>query len=94
MLKAEIKRTLSQYKNVLELINHANELKRAGESEIMVNRVVAELRKEMLNATSDIKRLPRRAIHETPMDVVGLIPFDVDNLLAPMIVWDGTNVLI
>lgn len=93
MLKAEIKQNLSQYKNVLELIRAANVLKTNGESEIMVNRVVSELRKEMLTAHAQVNMLRRRHIEETPMDVVGIIPLQVDNLAMPLIVYDGQNVL-
>lgn len=94
MLKAEIKAELSQYKNVLELVRAANVLKEQGESEIMVNRCVAELRKEMLNSHDAIKKLQRRHIHETKLDTFGIIPIDASNLAAPVVVYDGTNMLI
>lgn len=93
MKKDEIKKYLSTYKNVIEMINAANKLKRDGESEIMVNRCVAELRKEMLNATAAINRIPRRNIADTKIEPFGLIPVQIDNLSSPVIVWDGENVL-
>lgn len=93
MKKDEIKKQLSKHKNVLELVRAANELKQSGESEIMVNRCVAELRKEMLANSSEIKRLTRIAIADTPMDEFGVIPFQVDNIHSPCVVYDGENVL-
>lgn len=93
MLKADIKKELSQYKNVLDLIREANALKKKGESEIMVNRVVAELRKEMLVSHDSINLLKRRHIHETPIEPIGAIPVQVDNLATPLVVFDGVNVL-
>lgn len=93
MKKDEIKKHLSTYKNVMEMIREANNLKAQGESEIMVNRCVAELRKDMLNAATSIKRLQRVSLAETSMEPVGFIPVQVDMLSTPTVVFDGTNVL-
>lgn len=93
MKKDEIKKHLSKYKNVIEMIREANILKGQGESEIMVNRCVAELRKEMLAGSSNIKRLARVAIKDTEMSEVGFIPLQIDDLSAPVIVTDGDSVL-
>ncbi len=93
MKKDEIKKHLSKYKNVIEMIREANILKEHGESEIMVNRCVAELRKEMLSGSSNIKRLRRESIADTEMSEVGFIPLQIDDLSLPVIVTDGNSVL-
>lgn len=93
MKKDEIKKHLSTYKNVMEMIREANNLKAKGESEIMVNRCVAELRKDMLNAATSIKRLQRVSLMQTSLVPVGYIPVQVDMLSTPVVIFDGTNVL-
>lgn len=93
MKKDEIKKHLSQFKNVVEMVREANKLKESGESEIMVNRSVAELRKEMLAGSSNITRIERASIKDTVMEEAGFIPVQVDDLACATIVYDGENVL-
>lgn len=94
MKKDEIKKALSQHKNVLEMMRAANIMKQNGESVTMVNRCVTELRKEMLNARESINEISRRRISETPLEVIGVIPFQVSNLAAPVVVYDGENIIL
>ncbi len=94
MSKEEIKIELSKCRNLVELIGKASELKRNGEKETVVNRVVTELRKSLLSAGSSVRRLSR--IDVTPIDatVMGKIPFQVNDLSSPTVAYDGTSILI
>lgn len=94
MKKDEIKAELRKHKNVLEMIRAASIMKQNGESEIMVNRCVNELRKEMLNAQESINVIPKRRISETPLETIAMIPFQVANLGAPVVTYDGENIVL
>lgn len=94
MKKAELKQHLSQFKDVTRLVMEANKLKASGESEIMVNRCVSELRRDMLSAAASIKRIPRVQFNDTPMEVTAYIPVQVDNLSAPVVAYDGEFIVI
>jgi hypothetical protein len=94
MKREEIKDKLRGCTSLVELVGKANELKRAGEKESTVNRVVTELRREMLSAGSSIKRIPREevpTIDETP---IGRIVFSINQLGSPTILYDGETILI
>lgn len=93
MKKAELKEVLAQCSNVIELVRKANDLKAAGESEIMVNRCVTELRKDIFQKTVQVKRLKRVAIVDTSIQQYGIIKAQIDSLTTPRVVTDGENVL-
>ena len=58
MKKDEMKAYLAGCKSLVELVGKANKLKQAGEKESTVNRVVTEMRKEMLKTGGAIKVIP------------------------------------
>lgn len=93
MKKAELKEVLAQCSNVIELVRKANDLKAAGESEIMVNRCVTELRKDIFQKAVQVKRLKRVAIVDTSIQQYGIIKAQIDSLTTPRVVTDGENVL-
>lgn len=93
MRKDEIEETLSKCTNLVELIGKASELKRLGEKETVVNGVVTKLRKRMMKAGSKVKTLNKEEIFELKKEPVGEIPFHVDSINRPLIVYDGVNVL-
>lgn len=93
MKKAELKEVLAQCSNVIELVRKANDLKAAGESEIMVNRCVTELRKDIFQKAVQVKRLKRVAIVDTSIQQYGIIKAQIDSLATPRVVTDGENVL-
>ena len=93
MKKDDIKKYLSGFNNVMDIVQEANKLKAAGENEIMVNRCVAELRKERLNASATVNPLERIAVANTFMEPVSFIPVQVSNLSSPILVFDGENIL-
>lgn len=94
MKRDEIKAELAKCKNVVELIRTANELKKNGEKEATVNKLVTQFRKELMNKTSAIKRLTRTSIHVEPLNKVSTIGFQVQYLDKPIVVYDGSNVVI
>jgi hypothetical protein len=94
MKREEIKARLSECTNLVELIGKAAELKHAGENEVTVNRVMTEIRKSMISAGSSIKRINRMEVPEIDESKVGRIPFSINNLSSPTILYDGENILI
>ncbi len=94
MSREEIKTELSKCKNLVELIGKASELKRNGEKETIVNRVVTELRKGLLSAGSSIRRIERTDVSHIDVSPIGKIPFQVNDLSSPTVVYDGTSILI
>lgn len=94
MTKKEIEIELRKCTNLVELIGQANKLKRQGEKETSVNAVVTKIRREMLKAGSPIKRIKRIAVPVYNGQVQGILPFSVDALNKPLIVHDGTNILL
>ncbi len=94
MKKDEIKKYLSQFPNIIEMTREASKLKQSGESEIMVNRCVQELRKEALLNSEKLVKLSTTPIEDTEVSEVGFIPFSVEVLKSPVVVFDGKNILI
>lgn len=94
MKKEEIKAALSGCKSFVELVGKANQLKQAGEKESIVNRVVTELRKELLSSNSSINRIPREPVPEVDETRLGNIVFAVNKLSAPYVMYNGDTILI
>ena len=93
MKRDEIIECLSKCTNLVELVAKANELKRSGEKEVTVNRVVMELRKKMLKKASPIKRINRNMVPAISEERAGTIPFSIEQLNKPVVVYDGENIL-
>lgn len=94
MKKDEMKAYLAGCKSLVELVGKANQLKQAGEKESTVNRVVTEMRKEMLKTGGAINIIPREGIPDIDETPVGRIPFSINKLSAPSILYDGNTVLL
>ena len=94
MKKEDIKSELSKCNSLPELIGRANALKRAGEKDTVVNKVVTELRKRMLNKSSGIKRLTRVEIPTINLEPTGTIMFAVNKLDAPEIYYGNNTILL
>ena len=94
MRKDEIKAHLSKCSSTVELIGEATKLKRSGENETMVNKVVQELRKSMLRKSKSVMKLPRTLVPVFQPPKVSTIKVMVNNLNSPTIVYDGENIVI
>lgn len=94
MNKEEIKEYLQNCNNSVELIGKAAELKRNGEKESIVNRVVTELRKEMLNKSTPITPIKRYVVPDLQLTPTGRLQLSVNNLKAPMVVYTEDAVLL
>lgn len=94
MSRDEIKETLSKANNSIELIGLAAKLKSSGEDEIMVNRVVSEVRKEMLNRVQAVKPLPKNIIPDIDTTMKCFMSIRTDFLSKAMVVYDGNTVII
>lgn len=94
MTQVEIKNHLSQFSNFIQLIQEANKLKAAGEKETSVNKVVMELKSSMAKKDSKINRLNRTVIDKTPIESVGTLGIAMDNLEQPIVMYDGSNIII
>ena len=89
MKKEEIKKHLSTFSNLLEMMHEASALKAKGESEIMVNRCVAELRKEALNHAESTVKLTKSQFKETEIQPVTYLNMEVKNLAAPKVYYQN-----
>lgn len=89
MKKEEIKKHLAAYSNILEMMHEANNLKAKGESEIMVNRCVAELRKEALNHAESAVKLTKSQFEETEIQPVTYLNMEVKNLASPKVYYQN-----
>ena len=89
MKKEEIKQHLAVYKNVTEMINEAVRLKESGESEIMVNRCVAELRKELLTKSNSLVKLNKVSLKETELQPVAFMQIEVASLATPKVSYEN-----
>lgn len=94
MTKTAIEEHLKKCSNQLELIRQASILKQAGEDEIVVNMCVTKLRKSMLRKGAKVKVLPSVAVAFNEKQPTGFIPMQVDNIASPIIVYDGTSILL
>lgn len=90
----EIRAELSKCNNLVELIGKASELKRNGEKDASVNRVVNEVRKKLLSAGSSIRRIPRTDVIPIDTTIMGCVPIQINDLSSPSIVYDGKSVII
>lgn len=94
MRKEEIEEHLKKYDNLMELIMEANNLKKKGEKETVVNNVVTKLRKNLVKQGSKVRKLPRTSVMLQQKQPVGYIQFQVGSLNKPVVAYDGHTVLI
>lgn len=92
--KRRVREELKGCNNLMELIGKANLLKQAGESESVVNRIVMELRKDMVKRVAPVKRISRKTVPTVLLQREGSIPFQVIGLNKPFIVYDGENIVL
>lgn len=81
----EVRQNLSQYTNVVELMHHASLLKAGGTDAIIVNKVMQELRKELVAKSSSIVRLNRVEVPEIDKAPVGYLQVKLEALQRPLI---------
>lgn len=81
----EVRKHLSQYTNVVELMHHASLLKAGGTDSIIVNKVMTELRKELVAKSSSIVRLKRVEVPEIDKQPVGYLQVNLEALQRPLI---------
>lgn len=94
MIKEQIKKELSQYDNILKLINRANELKRAGEKEDVVNNVVAECRRKLLNKSGKVRRIEFKEVKPIDTTPIGSLLVHIESLQEPIVKYDGSTITI
>jgi hypothetical protein len=94
MSEEEIRKELSNCTNFVQLVMNANKLKSAGEKASTVNRVVMQLKKELLASTGNMKHIDRIDVPNIKEDKIGSIPFAVNSLAKPTIIYDGESILL
>lgn len=94
MKKDEIKKYLSQFPNVIIMTREASKLKEAGESEIMVNRCIAELRKEALQNSEKMVKLTPTAIEETQINPIGFLSVQLAGLNRPIVEFNENTAIL
>ena len=94
MKKEEIKSVLSECTNLVELIGRAAQLKQNGEKETTVNRIVTQLRKELMSKGSSIKRIPREEVKPIDTTLNGHIQCAIQDLSKPEILYSGDAIVV
>lgn len=81
----EVRSILSKYTNVVELMHHASRLKSGGTDPIIVNKVMQELRKELMSRSATIKKLKRVEVPEFDKQPIGYLAINLQHLQKPVI---------
>lgn len=94
MKRAEIKETLRQCNDLMALIMKGNELKANGENPSMVNRVMTEVRKELVTRGKKVKKITRMDVMLPTLEKMGYLEFAVQNLSKPIVMYNGDAIVI
>ena len=96
MKRDEIYAELSKCKTLPELVGRASQMKRNGEKETVVNNVVTELRKKLMNTAGKVNLIKRTSLPSiVPQEFpYGSLLVQPNNLNAPVIFTEDNCLLI
>lgn len=94
MKRDEIYAELSKCKTLPELVGKASAMKKNGEKETVVNKIVTELRKKLMNTSGKLKAIKRVALPVREEYQYGYLMVYPQNLTAPKVYYDGEGILI
>lgn len=85
MSEDEIRSDLSKATNLMQLIQAGNKLKKNGEDERVVNKILSEVRKGLVSRVAEIKKIPRKEFPQVPTEAISYIAFNVKDLSSPSV---------
>lgn len=94
MKRDEIYAELSKCKTLPELVGKASAMKKNGEKETVVNKIVSELRKKLMTTSGKLKSIKRVALPVREEYQYGYLMVYPQNLTAPKVYYDGEGILI
>lgn len=94
MKRDEIYAELSKCKTLPELVGKASAMKKNGEKETVVNKIVTELRKKLMNTSGKLKAIKRVALPVREEYQYGYLMVYPQNLTVPKVYYDGEGILI
>lgn len=94
MKRDEIYAELSKCKTLPELVGKASAMKKNGEKETVVNKIVSELRKKLMTTSGKLKSIKRVALPIREEYQYGYLMVYPQNLTAPKVYYDGEGILI
>lgn len=94
MKRDEIYAELSKCKTLPELVGKASAMKKSGEKETVVNKIVSELRKKLMTTSGKLKSIKRVALPVREEYQYGYLMVYPQNLTAPKVYYDGEGILI
>lgn len=94
MKREQIKELLAACDNPVRLIALGDLLKRKGEKESIVNRLVHERRMELVKKRPDIQLLKKETIPEVNNIPIGHLPIQVQDLSEPRVIYSEDSILL
>lgn len=94
MKREQIKELLAACDNPVRLIALGDQLKKKGEKESIVNRLVHERRMELVKKRPDIQLLKKETIPEINNIPIGHLPIQVQDLSEPRVIYSEDSILL
>lgn len=89
MSEDAIRAELSKATNLMQLVQTSTALKKSGEDEHLVNKILSEVRRNLVSRAAEIKKIPRKEFPQIPNEQVSHIAFSVVDLGSPSIVMNN-----
>lgn len=94
MKRDEIYAELSKCKTLPELVGKASAMKRDGEKETVVNKIVTELRKKLMTTSNRLTTIKRVSLPVREAEQYGYLMVYPQDINAPKVYYDGEGILI
>lgn len=94
MKRDEIYAELSKCKTLPELVGKASAMKKAGEKETVVNKIVTELRKKLMNTSNKLATIKKIPLPIKEDNQYGYLMVHPQFITEPKVYYDGDGILI